>query len=175
MWALCGWLPPPLFVTSHHLLTHNILLISLFHFLYSLQFLFIFETSRKKPFHQFCPCKTTSLRSSLAAVQSLGSWTSRGKLQPSLRSSRHPQSSAMNPEGRLGRAWLPTGLDMPQFFPQLSPLLFTPKLRNSISRVSKWQRTGGWVEMILCQHISLCLEQIIKAAWKLQGSHVLWA
>lgn len=98
----------------YHLLTHHFLFISLFHFPYSLRFLFVFETSRKKPFDQLCPCKTTSLRSS---VQSLGFVSTnpfpllllnfQGRTAILQWSSMHLYSSAMNPEWRLGKSMIP--------------------------------------------------------------------
>lgn len=147
MWAVSGWLPAPHFCNlSCHLLTHNFLFICLFHFPYSLQFLFIFETSRKKAFHQFCPCKTTSLMSSLAAVQSLGRWTSRGKLQP-----------FNGAQGTCGvQQWIQNE-GWEEYDSQQGQICFSsshsflhyfslPNWETLVSRVSKRQRTGGRVE-----------------------------
>lgn len=157
MWALSGWLPPPHFCNlSYHLLTHHFLLICLFHFPYSLPFLFLFETSRKKPFDQFCPCKTTSLRSSLAAVQSSGCWTSRGKLQPfSGAQGIHRVQQCLQNEG-----WEEHDSQQGQICPSSSHSCFHYSSflnwETVVSRVSKWQRTGGRVEWS-CASRSSCV------------------
>lgn len=146
MWALFVWSPLPCFCSLSYLLAHKFLFICLFHFPYSNFYLFLDTKEKSCSFNHFCPCKTTSVRCSLATVQSLGCWTSRGKLQPfSGAPGIHRVQQWIQNEG-----WEEHDSQQAQICPSSShSFLHYSSLLNwetLVSSVTKWQKTGGRVE-----------------------------